>query len=92
MSGPSGVRVEGTLEPWRLHIYPRLGEVVAVSETDEQRAAKVRALVEERSGYMAQDLQDRVAAVDEELRRLGGQAQTPVLRATKRVVKAPESL
>ena len=37
-----------------------------------KRAAAVRALTDERAGYVARDLPDRVAQVDAELARLQG--------------------
>ena len=52
--------------------------------TEEQRAAKIAALVVERAGYVSRGLTDRVAAVDAELRRLGAEGTTPAKRATRR--------
>ena len=51
--------------------------------TDEQRAAHIAALIRERDGYERYGRADRVAAVDEELRRLGGEGERPGRRATK---------
>jgi hypothetical protein len=56
--------------------------------TDQYRAAKVQALLEERAGYVARDLPDRVAAVDEQLRLLGTTGAPPAKRATTRSKKA----
>jgi hypothetical protein len=52
--------------------------------TDEQRAAKIRALLEERAGYQQRGQTDRAAAVDAELRRLGAAGTPPAKRASTR--------
>jgi high-affinity nickel permease len=52
--------------------------------TDEQRAAKITALVEERRGYVLCGDTDHVAAVDAELRRLGAEGAPAVAKAAKR--------
>lgn len=52
--------------------------------TDEQRAAKIEALLEERRGYAIHGLTDQVAEVDAELKRLGAEGTTPAKRAAKR--------
>lgn len=55
--------------------------------TDEQREAKIKALLKERRGYELRDEKDRVAQVDAELRRLGAEGAAPAKRATKRAEK-----
>jgi hypothetical protein len=55
-----------------------------VADTQEQLAAQVAALLRERAGYVEKGLDDRVAAVDAELRRLGQRAAAPAQRAEKR--------
>lgn len=52
--------------------------------TDEQREAKIRALLQERRGYVVRGLDDRVAQVDEQLRLLGAQGAAPAKRSEKR--------
>lgn len=52
--------------------------------TNEQRAAQIRALLDERRGYVLYDRPDRVKDVDAELRRLGYDAGAPNTRAEKR--------
>jgi hypothetical protein len=52
--------------------------------TNEQKKAKVAALLTERRGYENRGLSDRVAQVDEELRRLGASAKAPAKRAERR--------
>ena len=52
--------------------------------TEEERTSKIAALLEERRGYELRGLNDRVAAVDAELRRLGAQAVPARKRAAKR--------
>lgn len=58
-----------------------------MSDTDEQIKAKVAGLLEERRGYLARGLTDRVAAVDAELKRLGSAGSPPAKRATRRTKK-----
>lgn len=52
--------------------------------TDEQRAAKIAALLEERRGYQERGLTDRAAAVDAELARLGAEGKPKAKRAARR--------
>jgi len=52
--------------------------------TNEQRAAQIRALLEERRGHVLYNRPDRVKDVDEQLRNLGHSAATPATRAEKR--------
>jgi hypothetical protein len=52
--------------------------------TNEESARYVAALLEERRGYAARGLTDRVEAVDAELRRLGAQGKSPAKRSEKR--------
>lgn len=56
--------------------------------TDQQRKALIAALLREREGYARHNQEDRVAAVDAELSRLGHNVKPPVKRAVK--MKAPE--
>ena len=58
--------------------------------TDQQREAQIRALVEERRGYVARGEQSRVDLVDKALRDLGAEGAAPVKRASTRVVGADE--
>lgn len=80
-SDPSGARVAGT--GGIVHYYGRLGR--AEPMTDEQRAAKIRALIEERRGYEMRGEQSRVDLVDKELRELGAEGVPPARRATRRI-------
>lgn len=57
--------------------------------TNEERAATVRALIEEREGYHRRGEEKRVAEVNEQLRRLGALAAVPVKRAERRVEEPP---
>ena len=52
--------------------------------TDEEKARHIAGLVMERRGYEIRGLDDRVRAVDDQLRALGQSASTPAARATKR--------
>lgn len=52
--------------------------------TEEDRADMIRALLRERAGYETAGKQDRVAAVNAELSRLGHTASAPQTRAEKR--------
>lgn len=52
--------------------------------TDQQRKAHIAALITERQGYAARGLEDRVAAVDAELERIGAAGAAPAQRSTKR--------
>ena len=56
--------------------------------TDEMREARIRALVEERAGYVVRGLDDRVAEVDAALRALGHGAAPKAKRAEKRPAQA----
>ncbi len=56
--------------------------------TDQERAGKIRALLEERHGYEVRGLTGSVSEVDEQLRLLGAQGATPVKRAAQRVTGA----
>ncbi len=51
---------------------------------DQQTHAYIRALLEERGYYIAQDRPEKVAEVDAELARVGHKAEAPVKRATRR--------
>ena len=62
----------------------------ATHMSKEQRADQIRALITERAGYEVRGLDDRVAAVDAELKRLGHAAKKPQARAEKRSSKAAE--
>lgn len=57
--------------------------------TDEERAGKIRALLEERAGYVQRGQSERAAQVDAELARIGHQAAKPVERAEKRPAARP---
>lgn len=52
--------------------------------TKEEKEASIKALLEERRGYVLRGLDDRVAAVDEQLKALGHQAKKPSERAQRR--------
>lgn len=52
--------------------------------TEEQRAAKIAALVLEREGCLRRAQEDRVAAIDAELARLGAEGSSPAKRAARR--------
>lgn len=52
--------------------------------TDKERKNLIGALLAERAGYLARGLEERAAAVDEQLRLLGAQGETPARRATRR--------
>lgn len=56
--------------------------------TDQERKAKISALLEERRGYEQRGLDDRVAAVDASLRALGAGGRAPAKRAEKRPAAA----
>lgn len=51
----------------------------------------IKALIEERDAYLAQNLTQRAAEVDAELARVGAKAAPPARRAAKRTVKGRES-
>ena len=59
--------------------------------TEDQRAARIRALIEERRGYELRGEQSRVDLVDKALRDLGAEGAAPVKRAEKRIEVADES-
>lgn len=52
--------------------------------TDEERKAKIEALMEERRGYMVRGLTDRVAEVDAQLQAFGAEGAPKAKRAQKR--------
>jgi hypothetical protein len=78
---PTGVEIHGT-RARRVTYYGR-GER-RQPMTDEQQAAKIRALLEERAGYEARGDMERAAQVDASLSHLGHRAAKPVDRAEKR--------
>lgn len=51
--------------------------------SDEQRAAHVQALIEERDGYANDGRSDRVKEVEKQLAAFGHSGKTPAQRATK---------
>ena len=55
---------------------------------DQQRAAHIRALLEERRGYENRGEQSRVDLVDKALRDMGAEGAPPAKRAATRVVEA----
>lgn len=56
-----------------------------------RREATISALLEERRGYVLHGKDADVAAVDEELKRLGAVAKPPAKRATKLAAKKPDA-
>lgn len=52
--------------------------------TNEQRTRYIKGLLEEKNGYLARGLADKAAAVDDQLRLMGHEAQTPQERASRR--------
>ena len=52
--------------------------------TDEEKARHIAGLIRERKGYELRGMNDRVQAVDDQLRTLGEKASTPAARAAKR--------
>lgn len=58
--------------------------------TEQERAGKIRALIEERRGYEARGEQSRVDLVDKSLRDLGAEGTPPAKRAATRVIE-PEA-
>jgi hypothetical protein len=52
--------------------------------TNEERAAYIAAMIEERRGTVARGMDDRTAAIDAELARVGHEGATPAKRAAKR--------
>ena len=87
-SDPTGVRIAGI--GGVVHYYGRWGKV-RHPMTDAERAAKIRALIEEREGYRRRGEQSRVDLVDKALRDMGAEGETPAARAAKRVEVADES-
>lgn len=59
--------------------------------TDQEREGKIRALVEERRGYVVRGEQSRVDLVDKALRELGAEGVPPAKRSATRVVTSDES-
>lgn len=55
--------------------------------TENERETTIRALLEERRGYQQRGLDDRVAQIDELLRKLGAAGTTPAKRAATRKTK-----
>lgn len=53
-------------------------------QNDEQAQDTIRALLEERRGYVLYGTEDQVAGVDAELKRLGHRGAAPAKRATTR--------
>ena len=80
-SDPAGVAIHGT-RVRRVTFYGRSKGTPLM--TDEQRAAQIRALIEERRGYVERGQDDRVAQVDAELARLGAAGSAPAKRSEKR--------
>lgn len=64
-----------------------------MSITDDDRQARITALIEERRGYEQRGLTERVAEVDAELRAYGAEGAAPAKRAAKRPSsrKTPET-
>lgn len=52
--------------------------------SDELKAERIKAIIREREGYVARGLDERVDAVDAELKRLGHSAKAPAKRAQTR--------
>lgn len=52
--------------------------------TPEQRKAYIAGLLQEREGYARRGLDDRLKAVDAELRRVGAQGKIPKDQAERR--------
>lgn len=86
-SDPTGVRIAGI--GGVVHYYGRFRKVNPM--TDDQRAARIRALIEEREGYRRRGEQSRVELVEKALRDLGAEGETPAARAAKRVADAEEA-
>lgn len=59
-------------------------EVSGEADSNEQVAAKIKALLRERSYCEQRKLPDRLAAIDAELRRLGHEGAAPAKRAERR--------
>ena len=76
---PSGARVAGI--GGVVHWY---GKASAHQMTDQERAGKIRALLEERRGYVLRGEQSRVDLVDKALRDMGHEGTPPVKRAETR--------
>jgi len=84
-SDPAGVRVAGI--GGVVHFY---GRARRNEMTEQERAGKIRALLEERRGYENRGEQSRVDLVNKALRDMGAEGVPPAQRAAKRVVEAPE--
>ncbi len=52
--------------------------------TNEQRTSQIRALLEERRGYVERGNADRIGDVDEQLRLIGHEGASVATRAEKR--------
>ncbi len=61
--------------------------VRAQAKGEQEREARVAALLAERRGYELRGLDDRVAGVDAELTRLAGEAEAPAKRRGRRRVR-----
>jgi hypothetical protein len=59
--------------------------------TDERRQDLIKALLEEKRGYVLYGTPEQVAGVDAELARLGAEGKTKAQRSVKRVTAAKES-
>lgn len=55
--------------------------------SDETKAETIAALIAERRGYVMRGQDDRVKAVDEQLKRYGYEAKPPAARAVKRTAR-----
>lgn len=82
---PVGVRVQGI--GGVVHFY---GRARRNEMTEQERAGKIRALLEERRGYENRGEQSRVDLVNKSLRDMGAEGAPPAQRAAKRVVEAEE--
>jgi hypothetical protein len=51
---------------------------------ENEKAERISSLLAEKRGYEIRGLDDRIAAVDAELRALGAEGATPAKRAAKR--------
>ena len=60
--------------------------------TNEQTKAYIAALLRERKHYELYGIEDSLAAVDEELRRVGFKARAPRERATRMTAKGGTEL
>ena len=62
-----------------------------MADTKEQEASYIAALLRERVGREREEDDDAVAAIDAELRRVGGKAKAPAKRAEKRPAAKKET-